>query len=40
MPGYNQGGKFDDIVSKVLINLNQNQHHQTAKNEVLPRLLT
>jgi hypothetical protein len=38
MPGYNQGGKFDDIISKVLIN--KNRHHQTAKNEVLLRLLT
>jgi hypothetical protein len=38
-PGYNQAGKFDDILIiliKVLINPNQNQYHQTAKMRNCP----
>jgi hypothetical protein len=37
-PGYNQGGKFDDIGSKLLININQKERStsQNCKNEALP----
>jgi hypothetical protein len=41
MPGYNQGGKFDDIVNQVLINLTQKESTSpNCKNEVLPQSLT
>jgi hypothetical protein len=41
MPGYNQGGKFDDIVNQVLINLTQKESTSpNCNNEVLPQSLT
>ena len=41
MPGYNQAGKFDDILLILIKSVNQhqpkkNQHYQTAKMSYCP----